>query len=145
VLAGEPLPQPARSSRQRSRGSRRRGLPQSRPGPEGLDGDLGDAILRITRIAEPRGLRVEGEIDHSNAGLLARALDEASRAGESVHLDLAGLEFMDMAGLRVLVSTAERLSSGHVLVLHAIRPYLRRVMELVGWDRAPGLRIGDDQ
>jgi anti-anti-sigma regulatory factor len=52
---------------------------------------------------------------------------------------------MDLAGLRVLVSTAEQLPAGRDLVLHSVRPYLRRIVQLVGWDRAPGLRIGDEQ
>jgi anti-anti-sigma factor len=96
-------------------------------------------------LAKVSGLRVEGEIDQSNAALLARALDAVTSGGGSVHLDLTGLEFMDLAGLRVLVSTAGQLPAGRNLVLHSVRPYLRRIMELVGWDRAPGLRIGDDQ
>ena len=145
VIAGEALPRLARSSRQRSRGSRRRDPQRPQPQAEPTDGEVRDALLRITRLAEAPGLRVEGEIDQSNAALLARALDAVTGGGGSVHLDLQGLEFMDLAGLRVLVSTAGQLPAGRSLVLHSVRPYLRRIMELVGWDRAPGLRIGDDQ
>ncbi|NJQ00849.1 STAS domain-containing protein [Streptomyces zingiberis] len=53
-----------------------------------------------------RKLSVAGEIDMSNTGLLAEALDATS--GPLV-LDLSGVEYLDSAGLSVLFAHAERL------------------------------------
>jgi hypothetical protein len=50
------------------------------------------------------GLALAGEVDISNVGLFAAALDRVIRtAGRVVWLDLADLRFMDVAGCRALV------------------------------------------
>jgi anti-sigma B factor antagonist len=53
-------------------------------------------------------VQVAGELDLATSPALERTLDEALRDADSVVLDLRGLEFMDCAGLRVVVEVAER-------------------------------------
>jgi anti-anti-sigma regulatory factor len=79
----------------------------------------------------------------TNRAGLAQALAAVTSNGEEdVHLNLSGLEFMHVDGLRLLVETAATLPDGRYLVLDAVPPHLRRIIGLVGWDRTPGLKLG---
>lgn len=65
--------------------------------------------LTITSGRRPDGtprLTVTGEIDMSNAGSLADALEDSSGA---LVVDLTAVEYLDSAGLSVLFAHAERL------------------------------------
>jgi anti-sigma B factor antagonist len=66
--------------------------------------------LRIAAAAEPGATRltVSGEIDMSNADRLRAALEEAGD-DQRVVLDLTGVEYLDSAGLAVLLPHAGRL------------------------------------
>jgi hypothetical protein len=61
-----------------------------------------------------------------------------------IHLDLAVVQYCDLAGLRVLV----RLSAGHDdwpdhlgrrVILHGLPAPLETVLQILGWDSMPGL------
>jgi anti-anti-sigma factor len=67
-------------------------------------------------------LTVSGEIDMSNAGSLAQALDGGS--GPLV-LDLTAVEYLDSAGLNVLFTHAERLEL-------VVTPLLEPVLTISG-------------
>ncbi|MEU0333889.1 STAS domain-containing protein [Streptomyces sp. NPDC006193] len=65
--------------------------------------------LTLTPGRRPDGTRqltAAGEIDMSNAGSLAKALEAAEGP---VVLDLTGVEYLDSAGLSVLFAHADRL------------------------------------
>jgi anti-sigma B factor antagonist len=55
-------------------------------------------------------LRVEGEIDLATAAQFAAALDQALAAAPRLLVDMAGVTFIDVSGLRVLVQAAESLN-----------------------------------
>jgi len=59
------------------------------------------------------GLRLVGELDLCCAGELAIALTELSRTASDIVLDLADLEFIDVAGTRLLVQTGIQLHDHH--------------------------------
>jgi anti-anti-sigma regulatory factor len=63
--------------------------------------------------------------------------------GESVHLDLAELEFMDLGALSLMdtISTADQTSGP--IVLNRVPPHLTEVIGALGWRRLPGLSQGD--
>ncbi|MFI8231202.1 STAS domain-containing protein [Streptomyces sp. NPDC085900] len=63
-------------------------------------------------------LTVTGEIDMSNSGRLADALD---RLPGHVVLDLTGVDYLDSAGLNVLFARAERIE---VIAAALLRPLL---------------------
>ncbi|MET8944694.1 STAS domain-containing protein [Streptomyces sp. NPDC004542] len=77
--------------------------------------------LTLTAVRRPdgtAGLTVSGEIDMSNAGSLAEALDGGS--GPLV-LDLTAVEYLDSAGLSVLFAHADRLE---IIVPPLLEPVL---------------------
>ncbi len=101
-----------------------------------------DGVLRITAISNPSGLAIAGEIDEDTYPALVRKLEELARADE-VHLDLAGVQYCDLAGLRAMTRLAEvgRSGEGRRVVLHEVPPQLRTVLGILGWDSIPGLVI----
>ncbi|NAS21058.1 STAS domain-containing protein [Herbidospora sp. NEAU-GS84] len=108
------------------------------------DGDLllETALLRIRRTFAPDGIQVEGEIDATSAADLARQLSEATGVVPGdLHVDLHGVTFIDLAGLRALVDTAKSLGDQRELVLGPVPDHVNHLMRLIGWHTAPGLRI----
>jgi anti-anti-sigma factor len=99
-----------------------------------------DGALRITQIPGPgSGYALAGEIDEAAFPALARRLDEIAADLDEVHLNLAALDYADLAGLRVIVRLADTGRRG--VVLHQVPPHLRAILNIVGWDTAPGVEI----
>ncbi len=130
-----------------------------RPNPE-----FEDPVLRITRTFHPRGLAIAGEIDAARHAVFAEALaaaasgaagvSAASRTSgasaasvtceaDEIHLDCAELRFMDLGALHLLAGYASDRAGRGLLVLDRVPRHLRTVIELVGWGRLPGVRLGD--
>jgi ABC-type transporter Mla MlaB component len=99
-----------------------------------------DGALRITQIPGPgSGYALAGEIDEAAFPALARRLGEIAADLGEVHLNLAALDYADLAGLRVIVGLADTGRRG--VVLHQVPPHLRAILNIVGWDTAPGVEI----
>jgi anti-anti-sigma regulatory factor len=62
--------------------------------------------LLITSVDFPRELRLTGQVDQANLGALAAALEDGRRMGTPTIIDLSGLTFCSVGGLRLLVETA---------------------------------------
>lgn len=79
---------------------------------------------------------IDGELDLASSPHLAQALEQAFRdAPDKIVLDLRKLRFMDMSGLRVLLSASQRAERrGTELVLTNVRDPIRRVLRLAGVD-----------
>jgi anti-sigma B factor antagonist len=78
-------------------------------------------------------VRPTGELDIATAAKLERALHDGRRPGDQVVLDLAGLEFLDSTGLRVIVKGVEAAARDRwELRLRHGRPAVRRVFEIAG-------------
>ena len=135
--------------------------PTHRPVPERRPGDLAwaafaredrpdpefeDSVLRITRTLRPHGLSIAGELDAARhaafAAALTSAMTSAPAAGE-LHLDCAELRFIDLGALRLLADFAARHAGSGALILDRVPRHLRDVIDLVGWGRLPGIRLGD--
>jgi anti-anti-sigma factor len=101
-----------------------------------------DGVLRITRISNPSGLAIAGEIDEETYPALVRNLEELTGL-DDIHVNLAGVEYCDLAGLRAITRLADRGRSGgsRRVVLHEVPPQLRTVLSILGWDSIPGLVI----
>ncbi|WP_165966447.1 STAS domain-containing protein [Actinomadura sp. 7K507] len=101
------------------------------------------ALLRVTAASSSPWLRMTGEIDVSNAREVKRALGAAQdRVPGDVHVDLAAVDFVDVAGLRTFTLAARDLHvRDRMLVLHSVSSHIDRLFTLIGWSTTPGLQI----
>jgi len=106
-------------------------------------GVLGGGALRITPASRPPGLSLTGEIDEFTYGDLVGALERLTAAPGEIHVDLAGVEYCDLVGLRAIVGLTGPNGQDHrrCVVMHNVPPRLRTVLGIVGWDLTPGLTI----
>ncbi|HXC76215.1 MAG TPA: STAS domain-containing protein, partial [Candidatus Acidoferrum sp.] len=88
-----------------------------------------DKRLVVMRVPDPIGLRFSGEIDINNCGAVARCLSEIPAQGVGVHLDVSGLIFCDISGIRAFVEAAEQREKGR-LMLHGLPELLQTVMRV---------------
>ena len=107
---------------------------------------LDDGTLRITwRGGEPPIMVLAGEVDEASYPGLVAALTGAAAHYDEIHLDLAGLDYCDLAGLRAIVRLAspDVAGSGAVkqVVLHRVPDSVRTVLHIVGWDAAAQLTL----
>lgn len=82
-------------------------------------------------------IEIRGEIDIQSApGLRDELLRVIRRYGAQLALDLAGVTFMDCAGLNVLLATRRRaqLEEGSVRIVRA-SPRVLRMISLLGLER----------
>lgn len=80
-----------------------------------------------------RILGVSGEIDIATIGELEAELNVLMEQGASLVLDLTGTEFMDSSGLRLIVSTHNRLAEmGGRLVLAVEPGPIARLLDVTG-------------
>lgn len=100
-----------------------------------------DKQLVVSRTTNPAGLRFAGEIDTSNTYAITQSLAAGGPAEGDLHLDVTALRFIDISGIRAIVSAAENLSDGRRILLHGLPAQLARVMGIVDWAEAPTLAI----
>jgi anti-anti-sigma factor len=94
-----------------------------------LDENSELTIERAQRSGSPL-LRLGGELDSSNVGALESVVAELLLAGPPLlTFDLAGLRFMDSAGIAVLVGAA---AAGASVELLSPSPIILRVLEATG-------------
>jgi len=113
-----------------------------------------DGELRITRRGDQPWLVVAGEIDEYSYKSLIRALASVARDPGEIHIDLADVEYCDVAGLRAFVVLAAapcgdqaglcRDQAGPRVVLHQVPPRLVNVLHILGWDATSGLTIAEE-
>ena len=87
-------------------------------------------------------IRIEGEVDVSNASELRDALDTALADGaKEVEADFAKVAYIDSTGIGVLVGAAHRAQeSGSVLVVANPQKNVERVFTLLGVDKDLNVR-----
>lgn len=89
-----------------------------------------DDLLQIAPSDD--GLALSGEIDAHTAPALSAAIGELSG---NVALDLAGVDFVDSSGLRVLIDAHQSVSGrGDSLTLKQPSDAVRRLLEISGVD-----------
>src|SRR5215470_15700219 len=114
------------------------------PQPPAPDG-IGTAGLQVITFVSPSlVVEIHGEIDIFSApGLRDELLRVIRRCGPQLALDLAGVTFMDCAGLNVLLATRRRarLESGSVRIVRA-SPRVLRMISLLGLEKAFALGSG---
>src|SRR5260370_28505932 len=97
------------------------------------DDDVVAFDLKTTECNGLAEVAVRGELDCATAPRLRAALDGLDAVGTIVRIDLSATDFMDCAGVGVLVASHRRLSLlGGELVLVSPSDPVRRVLELTG-------------
>ena len=99
-----------------------------------------EELFRAAPVAG--GLALAGELEASNQEILCSLLTASTTAtrGDSFVLDLAGVDFLDLPGVRALVfGTADFRSRGGEVRLHAPRRHVAQLLRLLGVDHEPGL------
>ncbi|MFC1429752.1 anti-sigma factor RsbA family regulatory protein [Streptacidiphilus sp. N1-3] len=100
----------------------------------------GELVIRQTRGESP-GLGLTGAVADGGHLPLARALKEAVAEGdEDLHVDMSGLDFIDLEGLRLLMTTRQELGDGRAMHLERPAAHVRRVIRMAGWDTADSFR-----
>lgn len=100
-------------------------------------GPAGVFVSRTMEIAAagPGALRLSGEVDVSNVPSLTSALRATADGRSALVLDLAGLDFIDVAGMRAIRDAALGLAiRGGELAVLSPRPAVERVIGLMGMD-----------
>ncbi|MGE5287636.1 MAG: STAS domain-containing protein [Micromonosporaceae bacterium] len=98
-----------------------------------------DGRLTITWLPDANGFRVDGTVDFTSRSGLAAALAAAQQGIDDIHVDMSGLEFIDMEGLRLLMRAARGLANGRSLRLRRAPAYVRQLLYAANWDDTPGL------
>ncbi|WP_051944514.1 anti-sigma factor RsbA family regulatory protein [Streptacidiphilus rugosus] len=103
----------------------------------------GELLIR-RRHGDSPGLGLTGTVGETGHTPLAKALDavvaESAEHATDVHVDMSGLDFVDLEGLRLLVAARQELGDGRALHLERPAPHLRRLIRMAGWDAASAFR-----
>lgn len=82
-------------------------------------------------------LSIGGELDLLSVPVLHACVATLSADVDDVVLDLGELRFIDASGLHAIETSAQRLrSTGGSLVLRAPQPPVRRIFDLLGFERS---------
>jgi len=103
-----------------------------------------DGVLRIICAGSPQVVLIAGEIDQARYQGLVSTLEDLVDPEGDVHVNLAELEYCDLAGLRAILRLAgpgreDQGHNGRSLYLDDIPPHLATVLRILGWDSTPGL------
>lgn len=90
----------------------------------------------------PPLLKCAGEEDRATQALRRPALARAFTADGDLTVDLADLSFADASLFLDLAVLAQRLRrGGRRVVLRRPQPQIERLLEMMGLDRMPGVRV----
>ena len=90
--------------------------------------------LAASLIGPEPALRLTGELDVEAAATIAAVIDE--QCDRPIRLDLADLDFVDVAGLRALRGT-----NHHPITIAAPSDAVLRLIGLLGWDSDPDVEL----
>lgn len=104
--------------------------------------------LQASFTSPPPTLSLAGEIDESTYQDLLDVLKlAAATRHHQLQVDLAGVVYCDLAGLRAIISLAPADSPGAAsvdqLVIQHLPAQLSTVIRVLGWDMTPGLWLVD--
>jgi anti-anti-sigma factor len=94
------------------------------------------------RLDGGRGVvSISGELDLVSVPVLLACVATLSADVDDVVLDLGELRFIDASGLHAIDASAQRLrTSGGSLVLRAPQPPVRRIFDLLGFERTVSIQ-----
>lgn len=93
---------------------------------------MSDPTTRLSIELQRDRLVVVGDLDAHSCPELAAHLDPLPGAGD-LHLDLAGVAFMDSSGLRVIIGAHQRATEAdRTLVIERPSKSVHRILEISG-------------
>jgi anti-anti-sigma factor len=100
--------------------------------------------LHAVFTSPPPTLHLAGDIDEWTFPDLTKILARAAAAGAPrIHVDLADVQYCDVAGLRAIISLVSGQGEGRAAVDEIVFTHLpgplQRVLSILGWDAAPGV------
>jgi anti-anti-sigma regulatory factor len=96
----------------------------------------------VEYVAHPPTLRCSGDEDRATQPSRRQALVRALKAPTDVVVDLSELSWADVSLMLDFMTLARRLRvQGHTVALRDPQPQISALLELVGLDRVPGVRI----
>jgi anti-anti-sigma factor len=98
------------------------------------------SLLRAEVDSSKGRIRLDGEVDMSNAPLLQDLLLAETRRSSDVTLDISALRFFDISGAHALVGAADQASGS--LSVEGAHPLVLKVLILTKTDRHPRIRLG---
>jgi anti-anti-sigma factor len=104
----------------------------------------GSSRLHAVFTSPPPTLHLAGDIDEWTFPDLTEILARAAAAGAPrIHVDLADVQYCDVAGLRAIISLVSGQGEGQAavdeIVFTQLPGPLQRVLSILGWDAAPGV------
>jgi anti-anti-sigma regulatory factor len=107
-----------------------------------VDDVYNDGILRIAPTWTPPGLPLHGAIEESTFLGLTEALSTIGEKTGHICLELSGVEFCDMAGLRTLLG-ANTSDNGfeRSLLLRNCPQHIRGLLKLACWEGIPSVFV----
>lgn len=107
-----------------------------------------ESTLHAAFTSPPPILFLGGEIDESSYLDLREVLEfTAASRHHQLQVDMAGVEYCDLAGLRAIISLTQvdEFGSARVdqLVLRQVPTHLGVVIRILGWDATPGLFLAE--
>lgn len=100
--------------------------------------------LHATFTSSPPTLHLAGDIDEWTYPDLTKILARVAAAGAPrILIDLAAVEYCDVAGLRAIIALANGQDDGRAsveeIVFTRLPVSLWQVLRILGWDAAPGV------
>ncbi len=107
----------------------------------GLLSDAGPLLATVVPDTVRTDMRLVGELDETTKSVLVILVEQQIASGHlQVHIDLSGLEFCSVAGLRALLHASRRLTAadGQLTLTHP-RAILNRTAAICGFTTELGL------
>ncbi|WP_106399818.1 MEDS domain-containing protein [Actinocorallia populi] len=101
-----------------------------------------DGVLRISPLFLPPGLSLHGAVEESTFAALAAAMKRLGEHTDLLCLDLAEVDFCDMAGLRVMLDARTSEEGGQrQLMLREVPEPVAELIHAAGWGEMPGIHV----
>lgn len=89
--------------------------------------------IDIERTASQTILRITGRLDTITAPALDKTIQQDLVGADSLVLDMAGLEYISSAGLRVLLNAQKKQQKAGGMKLISVRDEVMEVLEMTGF------------
>lgn len=89
--------------------------------------------INVIRNAKQVTVQLVGRLDTATAPALDKTIEEQVGPSDQLTLDLAGLEYISSAGLRVLLGAQKKMKAEGSMTLTGVREEVMEVLEMTGF------------